>query len=78
MDWLLQERCNSNALAMELCLSWTNLSIWYLQRVYKLMSIMKKFESIYLFWKKSWQIEEVTIYILFMFFRCFDNAYWLK
>ena len=26
---LVQERCNSSALAMELCLSCTNPSIWY-------------------------------------------------
>ena len=28
MDGLVQEKRNSNALAMELCLSYTNLSIW--------------------------------------------------
>ena len=29
VDGLVQERCNSSALAVELRLSWTNTSIWY-------------------------------------------------
>ena len=35
IDGLVQERCNSSALAMELCLSCTNPSIWYQQKRHK-------------------------------------------
>ena len=58
MDGLLQERCNSSALALELCLSCTNPSLWWtascLNSVNKRMSwLVNAFHIIGLLWGES-------------------------